>query len=291
MARSEARVAVAIWSDPDFVALELGAQRLFMFLLSQPDLAHDGVIALRERRWSKAAAGLTADDIADDLDALEKARFIVVDHDAEELLVRSFIRRDRVYRQPNVLRAAADHLKGITSEIILRELGTELARIAAGDDIPAASLGILAEMRAVTDRARLSAGAEGSGNPSDKGSNTPSAKGIGGTPGERGVVTAVGSASPFPVPRASDPRPRPSAGGRADAREEPPNRCPEHLDDPDPPNCGRCAGARKAHAKWQVAEIQRRRNAPKCRRHRGQPADNCGLCRAEQLGADPEEDR
>ena len=287
MARSEARLAVTIWSDDDFLALTFSAQRMFMFLISQPDLAHDGVIALRERRWSKKAANLTTAMVADALDELQKARFIVVDEDAEELLVRSFIRRDKVYRQPNVLRAAADHLKGITSTLIRAELAAELHRIAAGDDIPAPSVGILAEMRA---NVRVSAGDEGSG----KGSNTPSAKGIGGTPGERGMVTTGTTDSPFPDPRASGPRPRPSAGGRAGVRADasaperetrPPDKCPDHIDDPDPPNCGRCAGARKARTRWDLADAERRRNAPKCRDHRGQPADNCALCRSEALAA------
>jgi hypothetical protein len=279
MARSEARLAVSIWSDGDFLALSPNAQRLFMFLLSQPDLAHDGVIALRVRRWSKAAAGLTSEQIWSDLGELEKTRFVVIDEDAEELLVRSFIRRDKVYRQPNVLRSAADHAKGLTSPLIVRALAAELARIGAADDIPAGSAAILAEMRAALRQPQVPAGDEGPVNPAPETTAKPSV----GTPGERGVVTDVSSASPSPVPQASDPRPRPSAGGRAEVLGEPPDRCSNHIDDPDPPSCGRCAGARRAHAKWLAREAARRRNAPHCRRHRGQPADNCGPCRSERL--------
>jgi hypothetical protein len=331
MARSEARISVSIWDDADFLVLSSDAQRLFLFLCSQSDLAHDGVIALRERRWSKKAAGLTLAAITRALTELESARFVVIDEDAEELLVRSFIRRDKVYRQPNVLRAAADHLKSITSHRILTELAVELERIAAGADVPSACGGILAEMRSTVGKGTPNPSGnpspgtpgdgEGSGNPSGiptpnpsgrtgnpaddnvsagvEGSGNPSRKGIGnptpGTLGERGMVTAVSSASPSPVPRASGPRPRPSAGGRASAREAEPttappappsDRCPKHLDDPDPPNCGRCAGARKARARWEVANAERRRTSPQCRTHRGQPAHNCALCRADQLAAE-----
>lgn len=161
MARSEARIQVTIWSDPDFRALAPGAQWTFMFLLSQPDLAHDGVIALRTRRWSQSAAGLTPSQLLTDLKQLHEARFVVIDVDAEELLVRSFIRRDRVYRQPNVLRAAADHLPVVTSESIRYELADELARIAE-EEMPSGSRAIVAEMRA------------GLPNPSAKGSGNPS---------------------------------------------------------------------------------------------------------------------
>lgn len=36
------------------------------------------------------------------------------------------------------------------------------------------------------------------------------------------------------------------------AREQPPLKCPKHIDDPDPPNCGKCADARKAHERWEA---------------------------------------
>jgi hypothetical protein len=85
-----------------------------------------------------------------------------------------------------------------------------------------------------------------------------------------------------------------SGSGRGSARSptapsdvgpEPPPRCENHLDDPDPPPCGPCAEARKILARWQVAKAARIAAAPKCRRHRGQPEHNCALCRSEQLEA------
>lgn len=228
MARSEARLSVSVWTDPDFLALTPTAQRMFMFLLSQPDLAHDGVIALRERRWSKSAASLTIEQVGIDLDELHTARFVVIDEDAEELLVRSFIRRDKVYRQPNVLRAAADHLGVVTSHVILAAIAAELRRVATAEDIGEASATIVTEMLAAIE------GAIGnpSPDPSGKGSGNPSA----GTPGERGVVTAVVRASPDPrssEPRTPEPhRPPPAAGPRATrSRDAPPARGTRLPDD------------------------------------------------------------
>lgn len=200
MARSEARLVVSLWDDPDFLALSGSEQRLFMFLISQPDLAHDGVIALRERRWSKKAAGLTVAQIEADLVGLSTARFVIVDGDTEELLIRSFIRRDKVYRQPNVLRAAADHLATVSSPTIKQAVAAELLRIQLADDIPEGSKAVLDGML----EALPSPPEDPSPNPSEKGSD----KGSGLRPGERGVVTAVSSASPNPVPRAPDPVPR-----------------------------------------------------------------------------------
>jgi hypothetical protein len=147
MARNEARLAVSIWSDQDFLALSPTAQRMFMFLTSQSDLAYDGVLALRVRRWSKTARGLTVAQITADLAELSAARFVVVDEDTEELLIRSFIRRDEVYRQPNILRSAARHLDSVSSSAIRSAVATELIRIqASAEDIPKGSMDVLAEL-------------------------------------------------------------------------------------------------------------------------------------------------
>lgn len=215
MARSEARLSASIWTDPDFKGLTPTAQRMFMFLLSQPDLAHDGVIALRERRWSTAAAGLAVDAVRRDLDELRAARFVVIDDDAEELLIRSFIRRDKVYRQPNVLRAAADHLDVVTSPYILTALAAELRRVAEADDISEGSASIIAEMLAAIEKACPNPPDTPTPNPSGNPSDMPTP----GTPGVRGVVTVVPQGV-SPIPGSPDR----SATGRSLApRTEPPD--------------------------------------------------------------------
>lgn len=65
--RTEARVFTDIWADPDFRSLSAQAQRLYLFLLSQPDLTYAGTIALRERKWAAAAADLTRRDVEEAL--------------------------------------------------------------------------------------------------------------------------------------------------------------------------------------------------------------------------------
>jgi hypothetical protein len=84
-------------------------------------------------------------------------------------------------------------------------------------------------------------------------------------------------------------RPDPLLGGALGdpltpgTREAPPPRCPEHLENPTGEACGPCGDARRARTRWERDDAERRRNAPKCRTHRGQPADNCALCRSERL--------
>jgi hypothetical protein len=64
---------------------------------------------------------------------------------------------------------------------------------------------------------------------------------------------------------------------------EPPRRCRDHQDDPDPPNCRRCGEARRANESWHADRRERLAAAAQCRVHRGQLAHNCALCRAEEL--------
>lgn len=103
-----------------------------------------------------------------------------------------------------------------------------------------------------------------------------------------GVTNAVTNGAPTrPVPK--------GRGGTGNdqgdssvtrARPEPPRKCEEHINTDDAPPCGRCADLRRRHDSWQLAEATRRREAPKCERHRGQPASNCAMCRSEALAVD-----
>lgn len=194
MARTEARLLVEIWNPgSDFTAMTSDEQWMYFLLLSQPDLAHDGVLALRERRWARCAQGVTVDQIRDRLAGLEKANKIVVDEDTEEVLVRSFVRGDKVYRQPNVLRAAADHLPLVASAKIRSSLYEELLRVQHLEMPEGSRLIIAGMLEALADPSR-----KGFDNPSDN----PSGKATAGTPGVRGVVTAVSTG--FPVPRSPE---------------------------------------------------------------------------------------
>ncbi len=80
-----------------------------------------------------------------------------------------------------------------------------------------------------------------------------------------------------------------SYGPHARAREEPPPRCPKHIDDEDPPPCGQCADARRQHERWETDQVQVQLRADQQRRSaqaRQRAADTaaqiaaCRLCDA-----------
>lgn len=129
MAREHARIEVLIWDDEDFLRLSESAQRLYFFLLSQEELTYAGLLPLRLRRWSSASSTSTVDGIAAALAELDASRFVVCDHDREEVLIRSLVRRDGIYKQPNVLAAALRESFEITSPVLRAALADELTRL------------------------------------------------------------------------------------------------------------------------------------------------------------------
>jgi hypothetical protein len=124
----------AIWRNTEFRALDEAPQRAYLMLVTQPEITAAGVLALRLRRWADMAADTSVDSLVHCLKVLESGRFIVVDWDAEELLIRSFIRWDGGFnnpkRRPVIVRDASE----VVSPTILGHLRTEFARCGISTD-------------------------------------------------------------------------------------------------------------------------------------------------------------
>lgn len=129
MARGHGRILTSIWEDGDFLDLEPVEQRLYLFLISQPNLNHAGLLDLTLRRWARKARGLTSADLEKLLQTLDASRFIVMDEDTEELLIRSFIRNDGVWRMPKVMGAAVSGALEISSKRLQQAVLAEMERI------------------------------------------------------------------------------------------------------------------------------------------------------------------
>ncbi|MBZ6290344.1 hypothetical protein KVH30_02000 [Streptomyces olivaceus] len=129
MARGHGRILASVWEDSDFLDLDEREQRLYLFLISQPNLNHAGLLDLTLRRWARKARGLTVAELEKRIDRLEETHFVVVDDDTEELLIRSFIRNDGVWRMPKVMGAAVSGALEISSSKLQRALLDEMDRI------------------------------------------------------------------------------------------------------------------------------------------------------------------
>lgn len=193
MARESANLLLDIWNDPDFQELTPTQQRLYILLFSQKTTNNAGVLPLMPSKWAKASQHTAVVDIEADLAALEAARFVLVDRATEEVLVRSFVRRDGVAKQKYLLRNALAVAKHTESPRLRHALAVELRRLANPEaDVVADEL------------ARNAAGAG-----FERGSNavpTPSERGSNAHVVVEGVVASDGDGSTNVEPTSRRPR-------------------------------------------------------------------------------------
>lgn len=110
----------SIWQDSEFLALPASPQRVYMLLMSQPDISHCGILPLTPGRWGHLAADTDADSVRRDIHILMQparttAPFVLVDDGTEELLVRSYTKYDEGYRVPNGRIALARAIERVMS--------------------------------------------------------------------------------------------------------------------------------------------------------------------------------
>ncbi|MGW5477642.1 hypothetical protein [Streptomyces sp. NPDC004008] len=236
MARAHGRVLSSIWEDEDFIALTQQQQRLYLFLISQPNLNHAGLLPVTLKRWARKALGLTAAELDEQLRALHAARFIVLDDDTEELLIRSFVRNDSVWKQPRVMGAMVSGALEIESPALrlallaemdrlpLDELSDEPTTTRAGREGPSIRVQVEQHVEALRRVLR---------GPSEGGSAPPSR-----TPSEppSGTPSATPSATPSVPESETEPeRNSPTSENTSnDAPADPPNEG-DSEGDPEPP--------------------------------------------------------
>lgn len=141
MAREHARIFCSIWNpESDFVDFTADAQRLFFLLMSQQELNNAGVIPLMVSKWARRSKHTTVADIEKALAELVEARYVLVDSDTEELLIRSHLRRDEVMKHPYMRKSALRAVEQIESPMLRREAAAELRRIGHPEGIATASI-------------------------------------------------------------------------------------------------------------------------------------------------------
>jgi hypothetical protein len=280
MARSYGRLFTSIWNDQDFRPLSVGAKLMYSFLISQDDLEHSGIIPLRPTRWARDLAE-PVEDIRAWLKELDETRFTVTDDEAGELLVRSLIRRDDIWKQPNVFKAAASSARNSKSPQIKGTLHGEILRltlIGTNRETHAIRDELLSQLEPFANRSPNPPEGfpRGSGNP-DRGLPEGFANGSG-TPGEplanpSAGVTGKGNGngpvvelplphSPTPSPAASPQPSRPLwPSAVPDARAE---EGDSFQDDP-PDLAALTAEVRAVRPEWATKSIRRAMSEPSVR--------------------------
>lgn len=128
MARAFGKVYVDAWIDPDFQDLTPAEQRMFFLLLSQPMLNLAGLLPWQPKRWALASRHTSIRDVLTHCAALVDARLILVSLRTEELLIRSYTRRDVQLWNPLMVKGLARHITEIQSTSLRHALATELTR-------------------------------------------------------------------------------------------------------------------------------------------------------------------
>ncbi|OPC84156.1 hypothetical protein B4N89_27405 [Embleya scabrispora] len=129
MARTHARFYTTIWRDADFRRLPGSAQRMYFFLASQPNLTHAGVLPLTLARWAACSVDGSEQELLADLELLHERRFVVLDRATEEVMIRTFVVGDKVYKMPRVMGSMVASAQQIESPVLRRTLLDEVARI------------------------------------------------------------------------------------------------------------------------------------------------------------------
>lgn len=129
MARDHARFLTAIWRDEDFRALSIAAQHAYFTLVSQEELSYAGRLDYRPGRIAALAKDNTPAKVTAAVKVLEGTRFVVVDRDTEELLVRTFVRHDGIIDRVNMGKALGRAMVKIVSTQLRRALLAELGRL------------------------------------------------------------------------------------------------------------------------------------------------------------------
>ncbi|MEE3066610.1 MAG: hypothetical protein VYA67_22155 [Actinomycetota bacterium] len=130
MAREHARIWLDINSDDDFEQLPFDAQGLYCrVILTLDDLSYCGVADWRPKRLTTKAPDLPFDRIMSAAANLEIGRYCLFDLDTEEVLARSYIRRDELLRNPKMAAAVVKAYPGIASKMLRAAVVTEIQRV------------------------------------------------------------------------------------------------------------------------------------------------------------------
>jgi hypothetical protein len=113
------RVVRSIWTDPEWLDLTSTQKLVYLQLISQPNVSKCGVLPFVPRRWAHMHPDLSADDLIGALSALEAKRYVVIDRDTEEILIRTYLRYDEAWKQTNGTRGIQIEAQEIMSKRLL----------------------------------------------------------------------------------------------------------------------------------------------------------------------------
>lgn len=130
MAREHARIWLDINGDDDFRRLSFDAQAFYTrIILTEATLNYAGVADWRPKRLTVRAPDLALARIIAAATELEAGRYLLFDLDTEEVLARSYIRRDELLRNPKMAATVIKAYSSVASPVLRAAIVTEVKRI------------------------------------------------------------------------------------------------------------------------------------------------------------------
>lgn len=129
MARDRANINTNIWTDTHWRLLTSDQHWLYMMILTHPSLSYAGVTDWRPGRLMQFTSDKSRQDIERLGNELQAERFIFIDEDTEEVLVRSFTRHDGLLKQPKLTISMVNAYGAIASNKIREVFIHELKRM------------------------------------------------------------------------------------------------------------------------------------------------------------------
>ncbi|AIY01186.1 hypothetical protein ART_1587 [Arthrobacter sp. PAMC 25486] len=129
MARDRANINTNIWTDTHWRQLTRDQQWLYKLILTHPELSYAGVSDWRPGRLMQFSAGTSRQEIERIGAELQAERFILIDEDTEEVLIRSFLRHDGILKQPKLTVSMVNAYAAVASNNIREVIVYELARL------------------------------------------------------------------------------------------------------------------------------------------------------------------
>ncbi|UGL61924.1 helix-turn-helix DNA binding domain protein [Arthrobacter phage EastWest] len=101
--RTYGKIKLSVWSDPEWRELSHTAQWLYWALVGSEKLSACGALEWRPKLFAALSPTITREGVEAALDELRAAKYVVLDEETDELLLRSFVRNDDVVHNKNMM--------------------------------------------------------------------------------------------------------------------------------------------------------------------------------------------
>lgn len=133
MPRDHARFQTRVWKDRDWRGLTVAAQHMYWTLCAQPTLSYCGAMDWWPGRLATLAKDADEAAVFAAVKELLDADYVLLDAETNEILVRSYVRHDRVLERANMGKAMGRALEQVVSLDLHDAVIRELARLYKDD--------------------------------------------------------------------------------------------------------------------------------------------------------------